>query len=249
MAGFSGSLIRSGGNAKTVKGDKMTEYETAIMYLAPFTNAGVGNVCPFAEKAGCTKACLYTAGRAGMFSQINEARVRKTRFYREDKTGFLATLVADIERFTRWCDKRGKLPAVRLNGTSDIAWERGHPVVRNGQRFPSIMAAFPEVQFYDYTKVYTRVDKELPPNYSLTLSYSGADWSYAEQVNLRAEQGKANLAVVYRTKQLAHDAVAWKGAVDGDQHDARFLDPQGGRIVALYAKGAAKRDTTGFVVG
>ena len=36
--------------------------------------------------------------------------------------------------------------------------------------------------------------------------------------------------------------------VDGDDTDIRHLDPMGS-VVALYAKGKAKQDQTGFVVG
>jgi hypothetical protein len=36
--------------------------------------------------------------------------------------------------------------------------------------------------------------------------------------------------------------------VDGDDTDIRHLDPRGA-IVALYAKGKARRDQSGFVVG
>jgi hypothetical protein len=38
-----------------------------------------------------------------------------------------------------------------------------------------------------------------------------------------------------------------KPVIDGDKHDARFLD-QAGTIVGLKAKGQAKKDTTGFTV-
>jgi hypothetical protein len=36
--------------------------------------------------------------------------------------------------------------------------------------------------------------------------------------------------------------------IDGDRDDMRFLDPKG-VVVALYAKGKAKQDQSGFVVG
>ena len=41
----------------------------------------------------------------------------------------------------------------------------------------------------------------------------------------------------------------WRGysVVDGDKDDLRFLDPKQS-IVALYAKGRAKKDKSGFVV-
>ena len=36
--------------------------------------------------------------------------------------------------------------------------------------------------------------------------------------------------------------------IDGDEHDARFLDPGPSYVVALTAKGRAKTDTSGFVI-
>jgi hypothetical protein len=250
--GYKGKLIASGSNAKTVKGDAVLEYETAIMYLAPFTSAGMGNVCPMAETAKCVEGCLNTAGRASMFASIPEARKRKTLMYMNNRAEFLHMLACDLERFVSWCEKRGRLPAVRLNGTSDIQWERGHPVERGGVRYNSIMAAFPEVQFYDYTKIVKRVERgNLPSNYALTVSYSGANGAYAHTVRMAALAGN-NVAVVFRNKARVKQAIAegFMGAsvIDGDTTDARFLDPQGGYVVALYAKGKAKLDQSGFVV-
>ena len=95
---YSGTLIRSGNNAKTIKGDKLSIYETAIMYLAPSTQSGMGNVCPMAMLAKCEKPCLFTAGRAGLFSSIINARIAKTRRYFADSAAFMAELVADLER-------------------------------------------------------------------------------------------------------------------------------------------------------
>jgi hypothetical protein len=37
-------------------------------------------------------------------------------------------------------------------------------------------------------------------------------------------------------------------AVNGDLHDLRFLDPKGGNIVVLKAKGKARKDLSGFVI-
>lgn len=250
MSKFVGKLIASGSNAKTVKGDKASDYETAIMYLAPHESAGGINVCPMAVLASCVEGCLNTAGRAGMFQSIPEARKRKTRLYRDDRAAFMATLHRDVARFAAWCERRGRKPAVRLNGTSDIQWERGHIYTVDGVRYASIMDAFPQVTFYDYTKIYTRVDKPVPSNYFLTLSYSAANGHYAAEVRLRVRQGKANMAVVYRNKSavVAAELALGRWFVDGDQTDLRFLDPTGGYVVALYAKGKAKQDRSGFVV-
>ncbi|MER9605378.1 hypothetical protein [Mesorhizobium sp. M0243] len=270
---FKSKTIRSGGNAKTIKGDKFGEYETAIMYLAPAAQSLLGNVCPMAATAGCEMGCLSKAGRAGMFNSIVEARIAKTRRYFRDRRQFMADLVKDIEAFVRYCQRKGVKPAVRLNGTSDIQWEVAHPCYRrietsdpaqlNPACFLSIFHAFPEVQFYDYTKVYKRAYRKLPANYSLTLSYSEANPAYRDAVLLAALDTETNIAVVYRSKHV-RDAVAGCGKVDsfghssgerlarevidGDETDMRFTDPRG-VIVGLYAKGPAKKDTSGFVVG
>jgi hypothetical protein len=248
---FKGKLIASGSNAKTVKGDKASQFETAIMYLAPHESAGGINVCSMASLAACIEGCLNTAGRASMFASIPEARKRKTRFYRDDKAGFLVALHREIGKFVAYCHKRGKLPAVRLNGTSDIGWERGHSYTVDGVRYDSIMAAYPHVVFYDYTKIAARISR-LPANYALTLSYSGASQRYYETVLPWVQEGAANMAVVFRSKARANKAIAegWNGypVVPGDETDLRFLDPQGGFVVALYAKGKAKQDVSGFVV-
>lgn len=270
---FKSATIRAGGNAKTIKGDDV--YQTAIMYLAPH-NAAYGDlrgtVCPMAVTAGCANGCLYRAGRAAFTPSINPARVAKTKRYLADRSAFMAELVRDIAAFVRHCRKQGVKPAVRLNGTSDIQWEVAHPCVRDmGTRrapnpvlFANVFEAFPEVQFYDYTKVYKRVNRALPANYALTLSYSAANATYADSVIDAALETGANVAIVYRTKALRDQFIA-EGAhylgrvgfgmramkrevIDGDKTDMRFLDPQG-VIVGLYAKGPAKRDTTGFVIG
>ena len=139
-----------------------------------------------------------------------------------------------------------------MNGTVDIQWEVAHPCFRNGQRFASIFDAFPEVQFYDYTKIYKRVRRELPSNYVLTLSYSEANAAYADAIMTAARETGTNVAVVYRTKAF-RNALMVSGetpmpVINGDETDMRFLDPKG-VIVGLYAKGRAKKDTSGFVIG
>jgi hypothetical protein len=253
---FKSKTIRSGGNAKTIKGDKLGNYETAIMYLAPAAQSLLGNVCPMAITAGCEMGCLSKAGRAGMFSSIVEARIAKTQRYFRDRKQFMADLVKDVAAFVRYCQRKGVKPAVRLNGTSDIQWEVAHPCYRDGERFGSIFEAFPEVRFYDYTKVYKRAYRSLPANYSLTLSHSGANPAYSQAVQTAARETGINVAVVYRTKALrdAHMARGYgiyqevRPVIDGDETDMRFTDPKG-VIVGLYAKGPAKKDTSGFVVG
>jgi hypothetical protein len=107
------------------------------------------------------------------------------------------------------------------------------------------MEQFPEVQFYDYTKIVKRAYSKLPSNYHLTLSYSEKDPEYAEQVLQAVRDTGVNAAVVFR-KELPETFHGLK-VIDGDKDDLRFLDPKG-VIVGLIAKGDAIHDDTGFVI-
>jgi hypothetical protein len=228
-------LLSVGNNAKTVKGDG-SEYLTAILYLAPSTNSGI-NVCPMAKIASCDKACLYSAGR-GRFSSVQAGRMRKTVLWRDNRDLFLALLRNDLIKFERYCVKRGIQPVVRLNGTSDIMWEN----------HIDFAGEFPAIQFYDYTKIVKRVYKKLPSNYHLTLSYSEANPEYAASVMQAHKDTGANVAVVFRSKDAIPSQFMQSMVLDGDKDDLRFLDmPR--HVVALYAKGQATKDTTGFVIG
>ena len=163
-----------GNNAKTIKSDKGGEYLTAIMYLAPADTVPGINVCPMAELAMCKTPCLFTAGRGAM-RPVQDARIAKTVAFRDDREAFMLQIVADINEALRIARKLRVKLAVRLNGTSDIAWEN-IPVTVGGVEYANIMAVFPEVQFYDYTKLPNR---KVPKNYHLTVSYSGANPAYA----------------------------------------------------------------------
>jgi hypothetical protein len=55
---------------------------------------------------------------------------------------------------------------------------------------------------------------------------------------------------VFDTKKGCELPDLWYGyeVVDGDSTDLRFLDPKGGYVIGLRAKGKARKDTSGFVV-
>lgn len=238
--------LLSTGNPKILKGLK-SGYNTYILHLAPASLSGY-NTCPKAT-AGCIASCLNTAGRGGMFKKgentnvIQKARIRKTKMFYEDRVEFMALLVKDIELGIKQSKKLDLIPVFRLNGTSDISWEK-YEVVRNGVLYRNIFAAFPEVKFYDYTKVLGRKVKDIE-NYSLT--FSKADGNDADVV--KAIKQGLNVAVVFgvKKKQPLPESYLGLPVFNGDDSDLRFLDPKG-VIVGLYAKGKAIKDTTGFVV-
>jgi hypothetical protein len=223
--------LLSTGNPKLLKGEKKG-YMSFVLHLAPAKVSGY-ETCP-KRTEGCTSACLNTAGRGGIFKKgettnvIQQARVRKTKMFFENREQFLADLEADIRLGIKQAQKQSLTPCFRLNGTSDIAWEKY-----------GIIEKFPEVQFYDYTKMRNRKVAHLN-NYHLT--FSKADGNDVD-VRLAASAGM-NVAAVF--KQIP-DTYIGRTVINGDDTDLRFLDPKG-VVVGLKAKGKAKKDTTGFVV-
>jgi len=229
------NLLSISADSKTIKGEKIG-YLTGILYLAPAKTTKY-NTCSMAEKAQCAKACLYSAGR-GAFNNVQQSRIDKTLYFYESRNEFMSQLFKNIRSLVKKAESKGLKPLVRLNGTSDIRWEN-IPF----ESYDNIFEAFPNVQFYDYTKDANR--KNLPVNYDLTFSYSGVE-SFAPYVE-KAQSKGLRMAVVFR--KIENIPLSFKGitVVSGDNSDVRHLDDQG-VIVGLYAKGAAKRDTTGFVV-
>ena len=237
--------LLSVGNPKVLKGMSQG-YMTYILHLAPANLSGYETCAK--RTAGCTAACLNTAGRGGMFKKgeftnvIQKARIRKTKMFFENRVEFMAMLVKDIELAIKQAGKIDMIPVFRLNGTSDIAFEK-YEVVRDGVMYRNIFNAFPDIQFYDYTKILGRKTVAYE-NYNLT--FSAADGNDVDVANAIA-QGY-NIATVFGIKKTLPMPETYMGipVFNGDESDLRFLDPKG-VVVGLYAKGKAKKDTTGFV--
>ena len=233
-------------DAKTEKGTA-SGYLTGILYLAPGQLAGVGNLCTHAS-AGCLAACLFTAGRAGIFEAVNAARVMRTRFLHDNRAGFIAALKGEIEALIRKAKRRGLKPVVRLNGTSDLPWEK---------LAPELFTDFPGVRWYDYTKSLRRAiacaKGEMPRNYHLTFSYSETN---AAAAGLALAAGVNVAAVAEGVKPGQRFALPGmteaRPTFSADRHDLRFLDHKAadgkGRIGLLKAKGKARADQSGFVI-
>jgi hypothetical protein len=266
VKGSRGFQLLTVGNPKTAKGEGRG-YFTFILHLAPASLSG-WNVCPMAT-AGCKAACLNTAGRGGIMgghgilsaadvangirNTIQNARINRTRLFFSERAAFMTLLVKEIEKAIRFAKSHNLVPVFRLNGTSDIRWEtiacrrtmKAKPRAADlGDVYPSVMAAFPEVQFYDYTKLANR--RGLPANYKLTFSLADGNDKDAFEALLNGQ----NVAAVFRND--ARVALAEREGFmgfpvfNGDKSDLRFLDPRG-HVIALYAKGNARSDQSGFV--
>ena len=229
------SMLRIDGSTKVIKGNKLG-FRTAILYLAPANMSGV-NVCAMAQLAQCAEACLNTSGRGAM-TGVQMSRLRKTLYWIQYKREAIELIKSEIAIFEKRAAKQGFVLLVRLNGTSDIRFEDY-----------GIIQSYPNVQFYDYTKISNR--KNIPANYDLTFSYSGVA-AYQPQVQ-RALASGIRMAVVFGKRSTVEHMIAngetfmGLNVVDGDDTDIRHLDPAG-CVVALYAKGKAKSDRTGFIV-
>ena len=241
---FPEKLLGIDTNAKTIKGAKYG-IKTAILYLMPAMGSGV-QMCAMASTAGCVKPCLFKAGRGAM-SSVMLSRLRKTLYFNQHRTAFMAQLALEIQAKRKKTIGQGFDLVVRLNGTSDIRWEN---IALPYHKAENIMALFPDVTFYDYTKLANR--KGVPANYDLTFSYSGVP-AYAPYV-ARAVANGERIAVVFRNRAIVEtilangDTFLGLSVVDGDDTDIRHLDAKG-VVVALYAKGPARNDQSGFVVG
>jgi len=224
--------LLSTANPKIQKGTKLG-YLSFILHLAPADLSGK-ETCP-KRTAGCTAACLNTAGRGGMFKKgentnmIQKARIRKTQYFFNARQDFMLDLKHDIEKAIRFAERKGLKPVFRLNGTSDLSWEKYDMIPGL-----NVFECFPNVQFYDYTKVLGRKVKGYP-NYHLTFSKAdGNDSDVAEALF----QGMSVVAV--------YDKIP-AGVPSADETDLRFLDPKG-IMLGLKAKGRAKKDYSGFVI-
>lgn len=257
--------ILTPGNPKILKGMKRTEFFGAVLMLSPANRSGY-EVCSHASP-GCRWACLNTSGKGGLGvsfrsgtpEQVNNAvqmrRIERTLLFFRHRDAFFKLLTRDISMMEEFAARyvfdrfdaanrpvfrlrSSNAPrmrvCVRLNGTSDLPWES----IR-AAGYANIMAAFPSVMFYDYTKIPGRRPLS---NYHLTYSWS--EMRECEAASRDYRRIGVNTAVVF-------DALPakWKNlpVIDGLNHDFRFLDPKN-VIVGLTPKGFAARDTTGFVV-
>ena len=228
--------LLSESSPKIDKSNKIQDkYKSRIMYLAPSDLAdGKRTVCPYAKIAMCEEGCLNTSGLGGVYPTIQKARIRKTLLFLNEYETFMSYLVEDINKFIRECQRENKIPCVRLNGTSDIQWEHQE------YKGKTVFEMFPNVVFYDYTKIPTRKVEGIT-NYHLTWSYSEANEKYSKLFDTVPN----NKVVVFRN--LLPSMFRDVKVIDGDEHDMRFLD-ETNVVVGLKAKGKAIKDYSGFVI-
>lgn len=231
-------------------------YQVASLELLPNTLSG-RNLCPDSTP-GCRASCYMIPTAENCedletreMTAAEEAPSERTHFFFENPKQFRRQLEGEIEEFVEDRKLRGIIPAIRLNGLSDLSWEN----VRN-YAHRNLMECYPLVQFVDYTKVPHRMDRflqrDFPHNYYLLFSRSEVN----EPACLDFLARGGNVAVVFNIPLGEHTKKVlpstWHGypVLDGDVADIRFIDPPG-HVVGLrlfHYLYDTHEDTTGFVV-
>lgn len=239
-------------------------YLNAIHYMAPASTGGYGDLCSHASPE-CIAICLgLFSGQAAMVADLElgtnatrESRKNKARLFMHNRAAYMNEIARQIVRIVLKARKENLTPCIRLNGSTDLAFERIrfdveaktakalaaiNPDKDYTRVRSTLLELFPNVQFVDYTKNYNRLGKA-PANLDLTLSYSVRNSKECIDALLAGH----NVAIVFAGG--LPESFAGFPVIDGDLHDLRHLDAKGGFIVGLSPKGnKAKRDASGFVV-
>ena len=210
-------------------------YHTYFLSLAHSDISGY-NVCPMANKlkakennknkSTCSAVCVGYHGFANIYKSIMKARIRKTKLFYENREEFFRLLIKDIESAIKSSIKKDLIPTFRLNTYSDIKYEN-IKVNHNNKVYNNIFEIFPNIKFYDYTKI---ANRKTPKNYELTYSY------YGNKKALNKEINNKNVAIVF---DLLPKKYKNKIVIDGDKTDLRLTDNDGNNvIVGLKFKGS-----------
>ena len=237
---YTKTKLLSTNNAKTIKGEKLG-YKSYILYMSSFKDNSKGiNLCSHASK-GCSDSCLVGSGMGGIYTTVQNGRRNKAEWFLENRNEFLNTLVKEITNAIK-LNKDKAIPVFRLNGTTDITWEKFK--IKDNK---NIFELFPDTQFYDYTKNYKRFEKELPKNYQLTFSRSEINHKKAMELLIRG----FNVAMVFN--KLPNTFEGFK-VINADLDDLRFLDEKnvicGLKYKKMTGKGANNKKAfeSGFAI-
>jgi hypothetical protein len=232
--------LLSTNNVKTMKGEKLG-YKTYILYMSSYKDNSKGiNLCSHASQ-GCATACLVGSGMGGLYTNVQQGRRNKSERFINNRHDFLLDLFEEITKIVKKAEN-DFIPTIRLNGTTDIRWEK-FKVINS----KNIFELFPEVQFYDYTKNHLRFNGTLPKNYHLTFSRSETNNDKAMELLKRGY----NVAMVFDKTPLEYKGFE---VVNGDETDLRFLDGTnvivGLKYKNLTGKGANNNEAfeSGFAI-
>jgi hypothetical protein len=217
-------------------------YRAIGLAMAPWKFAGGGNLCAMAS-AGCVAACNGLWSGMNVTTSTRFALIGRARLYLEFRALFLEKLMGELARFEKLCIRTGRIPACRLNVSTDVPWEKTAPQIFTARR---------RIRFYDYTAYSPESRNNLPPNYQLCHSWKEhTTFAYVESViaagrNIvvpfdsayapaRGLFGALPRSVVFVDRATGRQLTI--GTVNGDRHDIRRRETDGaGKCVALHGK-------------
>jgi hypothetical protein len=205
----------------STKHEKAYSYQEMVytLYLAPAKLSGY-EVCPMRSEE-CTKLCLNESGRNRIDiheNKINKSRIKKTQLFFEDRPFFMKWMVDEIKQAKLKAESEGFKFSIRLNNTSDISPESFYIKDDNGIT-RNILELFSDVQFYDYTKVASRLKLKMKyPNYDLTFSFSGTNIDDC----FKMLDNEIRVAMVF--KEVPEKFMGYP-VIPGDDNDLRYRDP------------------------
>ena len=203
----------------STKHEKAYKYDELVytLYLAPAKMSGY-EVCPMRTEE-CTLLCLNESGRNKMDiheNKINNSRIKKTKLFFEERDYFVRWMIDEIRTAKLKAEKLGYHFSVRLNNTSDISPELFYTTIDGKKK--NVLQIFPDVQFYDYTKVPNRMSLRLKyPNYDLTFSFSGNNMDEC----IKMLDNQVRVAMVFDKVPTSYNGVK---VIDGDLYDMRYRD-------------------------
>jgi hypothetical protein len=210
--------------------------------MAPWKFAGGGNLCAMAS-AGCINACNGLWSGMNVTSSTRFALIGRARLYLEFRELFFEKLRGELERFEKLCIRTGRIPAVRLNVSTDIPYEKIAPWIFAERR---------RTKFYDYTAYAPAARATLPANYQLCHSWKEhTSFSFVESVisagrNIvvpfdsayapaRKLFGALPEFVVFRCRETGRELKI--RVINADRHDIRLAETDGRGVVdGLHGK-------------
>ena len=207
---------------------------------------------------GCAQACLMFTGMGQKFllaadgeHKVSIARIIRTILWFKYRDQFKAKLLREIELKQKLLAKKNISMAFRPNVFSEVKFEK---------LFPELFALCKrlDIQVYDYVKDINRiVENPFRDFYNMTFSLSENNSLFIPTA-LKHGSNIATDIPTNKTKDKKNylysvpDTITIDGitldTVDGDSHDARFLDNKKNCFVVLRGKGQEiRKDETGFM--
>ena len=195
--------------------------------------------CPGATPE-CTRICFGLFGTYAWKSS-KEKQIRNSNLLKSNPEFFIASIAYEINQIV---EKHGSNIAIRLNAISDYDFASVSYTSFDGEHYKNIFEQFPTVQFYGYTKVFSKFTDSLSiPNLYLTFSFSARNWSDCKKVLTLG----GCVAIPFAEDFNPGSHFEGYPVINGELSDERFNDKPGS-VVALSIKANQQNKDSAMIV-